>query len=136
MDFKVLCDSIFRLYLYADNCKMIHYSTDSNHEHELADKIRDNIIDFTDELAESTFGFYGKPKFNDMSIKHDIQVTNDLGKLCQSVVDIAEMIRETCVKKEKLSGVVSLIDDFKKDISKNVFLATFDKVSNYRMKKQ
>lgn len=135
MNFNIICDSIFRLYLYADVCKMIHYSTASNHEHELADSIRDNIIDFTDELAESTFGFYGKPKFSDMSIKLDVQSTNDLGKLCQFVVDIAEAIRKDFEKNDKLSGIVSLIDDFKKTMSKNVFLATFDKVSNYQMKK-
>lgn len=135
MTFNAICDSIFRLYLYADMCKMIHYSTASNHEHELADDIREAIINFTDELAESTFGFYGKPKFSDMSIKLDVQSTNDLGKLCQYVVDIAEAIRKDFENNSKLSGIVSHIDDFKKDMSKNVFLATFDKVSNYQMKK-
>lgn len=135
MDFKTICNSIFKLYLYADNCKMIHYSTDSNHEHELADKVRDCIIDFTDNLAESTFGYYGKPKFNDLSINQDISTTDDLGRLCQNAVDIAEAIRSDFSKDEKLSGIVSLIDDFKKEMSKNVFLATFDKVSNYQMKK-
>lgn len=135
MNFSTICDTIFRLYLYADMCKMIHYSTSSNHEHELADGIRDAIIDFTDELAENTFGFYGKPKFNDMSLNLDIQNTNDLGKLCQFVVDITEAVRKDFEKNDKLSGIVSLIDDFKKTMSKNVFLATFDKVSNYQMKK-
>lgn len=114
---------------------MIHYSTDSNHEHELADKVRDSIIDFTDNLAESTFGYYGKPKYNDLTVEQSISMTNDLGKLCQNTVDIAEAIRSDFNKNEKLSGIVSLIDDFKKEMSKNVFLATFDKVSNYQMKK-
>lgn len=135
MDFKTICNSIFKLYLYADNCKMIHYSTDSNHEHELADKVRGCIEEFADSLAESTFGYYGKPKFNDLSVNQDISTTNDLGRLCQSAVDIAEAIRSDFNKNEKLSGIVSLIDDFKKEMSKNVFLATFDKVSNYQMKK-
>ena len=135
MNFKTICDSIFKLYLYADNCKMIHYSTDSNHEHELADKVRDSIIDFTDNLAESTFGYYGKPKYNDLTVEQSISMTNDLGKLCQNTVDIADAIRSDFNKNEKLSGIVSLIDDFKKEMSKNVFLATFDKVSNYQMKK-
>lgn len=135
MDFKTICNSIFKLYLYADNCKMIHYSTDSNHEHELADKVRDCIINFTDNLAESAFGYYGKPKFNDLSVNQDISTTNDLGRLCQNTVDIVEVIRSNFNKNEKLSGIVSLIDDFKKEMSKNVFLATFDKVSNYQMKK-
>ena len=135
MDFKTICDSIFRLYLCADMCKMIHYSTGSNHEHELSDNIRNVIIDFTDDIAESTFGFYGKPKFSDMSVKLDIQSTNDLGKLCQHVVNVVEPIRKAFLKNEKLSGVVSLIDDFKKEMSKSVFLATFDKVSNYTMSK-
>lgn len=135
MDFKTICDSIFRLYLYADVCKMIHYSTVSNHEHELSDKIRDVIIDFTDDIAESTFGFYGKPKFSDMNIKVDIQSTNDLGKLCQHIVNVVEPMRKEFLKNEKLSGLVSLIDDFKTEMSKSVFLATFDKVSNYTMSK-
>lgn len=135
MDFKTICDSIFRLYLYADNCKMIHYSTESNHEHELADKVRSCIEDFADSLAESTFGYYGKPKYNDLSIEQSVPTTNDLGKLCQNVVDIADAIRSDFIKNDKLSGIVSLIDDFKKEMSKNVFLATFDKVSNYQMKK-
>ena len=135
MEFKLICDSIFRLYLYADVCKMIHYSTRSNHEHELSDSIRDEIISFADELAEGFFGFFGKPKFGDMSIDVDIQKTNDLGKLCQLVVNVVEPIRTQSLKNDKLSGIVSIIDDFKQTMSKNAFLATFDKVSNYTMKK-
>lgn len=135
MDFKLICDSIFRLYLYADVCKMIHYSTNSNHEHELSDNIRKAIMDFSDELAESIFGYYGKPKFNELSIKLDIQPTNDLGKLCQNVINVIEPLRKAFLKREKLSGLVSVIDDFKASMSKNTFLATFDKVSNYTLSK-
>lgn len=135
MDFKTICDSIFKLYLYADCCKMIHYSTASNHEHELSDNVREDLLSFADELAESTFGFYGKPKFSQMSLKLDIQSTNDLGKLCQNTINLVEPIRTSFMKNEKLSGIVSLIDDFKQTMSKNVFLATFDKVSNYTLTK-
>ena len=136
MDFKIICDSIFRLYLYSDVCKCIHYSTARNHEHELSDKVREDIISFADDLAEGVFGFYGKPKFGDMSIKLDIQSTKDLGKLCQNAVNVVEPLRTSFAKNDKLSGLVSLIDDFKQTMSKNAFLATFDKVSNYTMSKQ
>lgn len=135
MVYKAICDSIFRLYLYANACKMIHYSTDSNHEHELSDAIRNNIIDFADELAESTFGYYGKPKFSELTVNLDIQITNDLGKLCQNVINVVEPLRKDFQKNEKLSGIVSLIDDFKSSMSKNAFLATFDKVCKYTIAK-
>lgn len=135
MDFKLVCDSIFRLYLYADVCKMIHYSTDSNHAHELSDDLRNTIIDLSDELAEGFFGFYGKPRFSELTVKLDINSTDDLGKLCQNVIDVVEPLRKEFAKNNKLSGLVSLIDDFKQKLSKDTFLATFDKVSNYKLSK-
>jgi DNA-binding ferritin-like protein len=112
MSFREICDIIFKLYLYADTAKMIHYSTDSHHCHELADEVRDNILDFTDELAEQTFGYYGKPSFNQMSIKHDIKVENDLTKLCQNTLDTVSVIRSEFEKNPKLAGIVSLIDGY------------------------
>ena len=60
-----VCDIIMKLYMYADVTKMVHYSTDKNHAHELCDIIRDNILDFADELAEQFFGYSGKPSFSD-----------------------------------------------------------------------
>ncbi len=134
MTIKQICDVIFRLYLYADSTKMIHYSTDKNHTHELADQVRDTILDFVDDLAEQTFGYYGKPKYNDMSLKLDIMYEDDLVKICQHVVDVIEPIKKEFAKNEKLSGTVSLIDDFKGELSKLSFLGSFDKVSNYKIK--
>lgn len=135
MSFQETCDIIFKLYLYADTAKMIHYSIDSMHGHELADEIRDAIIDFADELAEQYFGYYGKPNFNQLSIKHDIKIDEDLGKLCQNCLDTVEIVRTECNKVPKLSGIVSLVDDFKEKMSKFVFLGTFDKVSNIKLGK-
>lgn len=132
--FELICDSIFKLYLYADMTKMIHYSTDSNHCHEHCDVVRDAIHDFTDELAEQFFGYYGKPSFSDMSLNHDIRKTDDLGKLCGYVMDLVEPIQNKCKSVSKLSGIVSLIDDFKGKLSKLILQATFDKVSNYKLK--
>lgn len=130
-----ICNTIFRLYLYADNAKMIHYSIDTNHGHELADEIRDNILEFVDSLAEQTFGYYGKPSFRDMSLKHDITVEDDLSKLCQHCVDTVASMRSTFAKNDRLAGIVSLIDDFTGLMGQMVFKATFDKVSNYKLKK-
>ena len=135
MSFQETCDIIFKLYLYADTAKMIHFSIDSMHGHELADEIRDAIIDFADELAEQYFGYYGKPNFNQLSIKHDIKIDEDLGKLCQNCLDTVEIVRTECNKVPKLSGIVSLVDDFKEKMSKFVFLGTFDKVSNIKLGK-
>ena len=135
MSFQETCDVIFKLYLYADTAKMIHYSIDSMHGHELADEVRDCIIDFADELAEQYFGYYGKPSFNQLSIKHDIKIDDDLNKLCKNCLDTVEIVRTEANKSDKLSGIVSLVDGFKEKMSKLVFLGTFDKVSNIKLGK-
>lgn len=133
--YNTVCDIIFKLYLYSDTAKMIHYSIDSMHGHELADEVRNTIMDFADELAEQFFGYYGKPRFEQLSIKHDIKIEDDLGKLCQNCIDTVEVVRTEANKNDKLSGIVSLIDGFKEDMSKLVFLGTFDKVSNVKLGK-
>lgn len=135
MEYKDICDIIFKLYLYADSAKMIHYSIESMHGHELADDVRDAIIEFADELAEQFFGYFGRPSFDQLSIKHDIKVENDINKLCQNCIDTVEVIRTAFNKNDKLSGIVSLIDGFKEKMSKLSFLGTFDKVSNIKLSK-
>ncbi|MCD8206813.1 MAG: hypothetical protein LUD72_02640 [Bacteroidales bacterium] len=135
MSFKQICDTIFRLYLYADTAKMVHYSTPSNHGHELADEIRNAVMKFADEIAEQIFGFYGKPKYSDMTVKLDVVEEEDLNRLCQHVVDTVEPLRQELLKNDKLSGTVSLIDDFKGEMGKMAFLGTFDRISTYKLKK-
>lgn len=135
MNFQETCDIIFKLYLYADTAKMIHYTIDSMHGHELADDVRDTIIDFADDLAEQYFGYYGKPRFSQLSINQEIKIDEDINKLCKNCVDTVEIIRTECEKNSKLSGIVSLIDSFKENMSKLVFLGTFDKVSNTKLGK-
>lgn len=135
MSFQETCDIIFKLYLYADNAKMIHYTIDSMHGHELADEVREAIINFSDELAEQYFGYYGKPRFGQLSLKHDIKIEEDINKLCQNCLNTVEIVRSECLKNDKLSGIVSLIDGFKETMSKLVFLGTFDKVSNIKLSK-
>lgn len=132
--FNDICDMLFRLYLYADMTKMIHYSTDSNHCHELCDKVRDIINDFSDSLAEQYFGYYGKPSFSDLTLEHDVKYTDDLGELCKTVVDSTDELRKRCENEPKLQNLVSLIDDFKGNMEKQMFLATFDKVSRVKGK--
>lgn len=135
MSFQETCDIIFKLYLYADTAKMIHYTIDSKHGHELADDVRDTIIDFADDLAEQYFGYYGKPRFGQLSINQEIKIEEDINKLCQNCVNTVEIVRTECEKNSKLSGIVSLIDSFKENMSKLVFLGTFDKVSNTKLGK-
>lgn len=135
MSFQETCDIIFKMYLYADNAKMIHYTIESMHGHELADDVRDTIVDFADELAEQYFGYYGRPRFGQLSLKHDIKIEEDVNKLCQNCIDTVEIVRSECEKNNKLSGIVSLVDDFKEKMSKLVFLGTFDKVSNTKLGK-
>lgn len=133
---KEICDILMKLYMYADITKMVHYTTDKNHAHELCDTIRDHITSFADDLAEQYFGYEGKPQFNDFTFNQRINKVEDLGKLCQIVSDLLNELRSKCEKNTKLSNIVSLIDDFKGDLSKDAFLATFDKVSDYKLVKQ
>lgn len=130
--FEDICDLIFRLYLYADMTKMIHYSTESNHCHELCDDVRDDIIEFADSLAEQYFGYHGKPSFNDFTLEHNIKSTDDIGELCKTVADMTDDLRKRLDNEPKLQNLVSLIDDFKGKMEQRMFLATFDKVSNYK----
>lgn len=135
MGIKEICDVIFKLFLYADAAKMIHYNTESNHEHELSDRLCNETRYFADNLAEQIFGFYGKPSFSDMTLKQDISPERDLNKLAQKCIDTVSLIRTAFAKNDKLSGIVSSIDDYKRTMSQFVFLGTFDKVSNYNLKK-
>lgn len=135
MSYQETCDIIFKLYLYADTAKMIHYTIESMHGHELADDVRDTIIEFADELAEQYFGYYGKPRFGQLSIKHDIKIDDDINVLCKNCLDMVEVVRKELEKEDRLSGIVSLIDGFKEKMSKLVFLGTFDKVSNLKLGK-
>lgn len=132
--FELICDTVFRLYLYADMTKMIHYSSETMHQHELCDKVRDAINGYADELAEQFFGYNGKPSFSDFSLKHDVNMTDDLGRLCGYVLVLAETIRKEADKNKKLTGIVSLTDDFVGELNQLVFLTKFDRISNYKTK--
>ena len=136
MESYEISDIVFKLYLYADATKMIHYTTDSNHAHELCDTVRDTIIDFADNLAEQAFGYYGKPQYSSMTKLTELSIkeTSDLGELCKNATEIVDYLRKEFDKNEKLSGLVSIIDDYKGQMSKNAFLCSFDKVSNYKIK--
>lgn len=134
MEYKQICDTIFRLYMYALSTKKIHYSTDSMHGHKLADEIYETIFDFSDELAEQVFSYYGKPNYNDLNIKQDIIEEDDLNKICQHAIDTVAPLRTEFSKNDKLSGIVSLIDDFNGKMQQKGFLGTFDKLSNIKIK--
>lgn len=126
---KNVYDAIFRLYLYADTCKIIHYTCDKNHAHELADEIRNSILEFVDELAEQFFGYNGKPNKSELTVKLDVKEEDSLDAICQDVMDVVEPLRTEFNKNPKLSNLVSLIDDFKGSMNKCKFLATFDHLS-------
>lgn len=126
---KNVYDAIFRLYLYSDTCKIIHYTCEKNHTHELSDKIRNAIIDFADQFAEQLFGYNGKPNKSELTIKLDVKEEDNLDSICQDVMDIVEPLRAEFNKNPKTSDLVSLIDDFKGKMKQFKFLATFDHLS-------
>ena len=124
-------DIVFKLYLYADATKLIHYSTSKNHTHELCDIVRNTIVDFADELAEQAFGYLGKPSYTQLTKINRLEIneTDSLEELCDRASEIVDILRTEFEKDAKLSGIVSAIDDYKGAMLKNKFLCTFDKVS-------
>ena len=134
MELKGICEIVQKLYIYADVTKKIHYTTPKNHTHELCDSVRDVILDFVDEFAEQMFGIYGKPTFNDFLIFKNVNVdeTNDLHKLCESCINLVSLFYKENKNNDKVSGIISLIDDFKGKLNKMQFLTTFDKISNIK----
>ena len=68
-----------------------------------------------------------------MTVKHDVSEVDDLGMLCKTVAGMTDELRKECENDSKLQNLVSLIDDFKGDMEKDMFLATFDKLSNIKV---
>lgn len=132
MELKGICEIVQKLYIYADETKKIHYTTPKNHTHELCDEVRDTILDFVDDFAEQMFGIFGKPSFNDFVSFSKITVdsSDDLYKICESCINLLSLFYKENKNNEKLSGIISLIDDFKGKLNKMQFLTTFDKITN------
>lgn len=128
MEKKELADLVMSLFVYADVCKMIHYTTDKMHCHTLCDDVRDTITDFADELAEKGFGHTGKPAFEDFSMKLAVTKTQDIAEVCNKCIELAEDLRKKIEDNDTYSGIVSIIDDFKSDMAQKIYLANFDEV--------
>lgn len=135
MNKKDIADIVMKLFLYADMCKMIHYSTRKMHCHKLCDEVRDTIMEFADDLAEKAFGITGKPEFNDFSLKMSVSTSNDIAVICKNVVKLVEELRQKIDGNDVYagSGIVSIIDDFKSDMAQKIYLATFDDVSDEKL---
>lgn len=131
LDNKMICGIIMQLYLYADLTKKIHYTTEKNHMHELCDDVRSEILDFVDDFAEQMFGFLGKPKFNDFQAfkATSIKETDKIDAICKYCIECLELFYKENKDNTKLSGIISLIDDFKGKMNKMIFLSTFDRIS-------
>lgn len=133
MNKKSIASIVMKLYLYADICKMIHYSTRRHHGHVQADEVRECIMSFADSLAEQAFGFTGLPNFSDFSLRVPVRKTNDLSGICANVFSLVDEFRKSVEKNTKYSGIVSLIDDFKGKLSNCVYLNMFDNVSSKKL---
>lgn len=129
---KKICRTVFMLYQYADMTKMIHYSTEKNHIHELCDDVRDAIVDFADELAEQSFGFYGKPSFDEMDLNQPVNVTKEIDELCKHVLGSIGYLEKEYEGDDEHTNIISLIDDFKGKMRKFIFLSTFDRMAGHR----
>lgn len=135
MNKKDIANIVMRLFLYADMCKMIHYTTRKMHCHKLCDEVRDTIMEFADDLAEKAFGITGKPNFNDFSLRLSVKKSSDIAEICKNVVKLVEELRQDIDGSDVYagSGIVSIIDDFKSNMAQKVYLANFDNVSDARL---
>lgn len=135
MKYGDLCGCIVRFQLYADSCKMIHYTCQESHIHELSDKLRDTILEFSDSFAEQSFGLFGKPEMNDFNCVNSLKIEtiNTLSGICKKCTDLAEGIRDTMSSSKKANSILSLIDDFCGDLAQINFLATFDTHTNSKL---
>lgn len=133
MERSDICGCIMRLYFYADATKVMHYTTESIHQHKLCDEVRETILDFTDDLAEKMFGIIGKPALEDFAPESQFERLTTIDEVCNKCLYLADGIREAIESDNVYSGIVSLIDDFKGKISQEKFLATFDRHVNFQI---
>lgn len=128
---KEFINIVFKLYLYADLTKKIHYTTEKSNTHKLCDEVRDAITSFSDDVAEQFFGVFGKPtldlfpRLNQLSINEDL----DLSGICDKMITTAIALKKVFDVDERLVGTQSLIDDFCGEMSKFKFLSTFDELN-------
>lgn len=119
-----ICNFITSLYLYADMTKFIHYSTNSNHKHELADDLRDKILEFSDDFAEQMFGILHKPRFSEFTLDLSLKYSEKIGGICKILLKLVGEVQEELKDDDKFTSILSLIDDFKGELNKIVFLDT------------
>lgn len=111
---------------YKIRIREIHWSTSKHSEHVLTDGILKELDSFEDSIAEQVMGLNGfrvavaeisNVVFPDASLLKEVltQLLNTLIKF-----------KTTIEKDPKFSGVISLIDDFMGNISKYLYLETFD----------
>lgn len=131
MDSRDLCGCILRFYSYADATKMIHYTTNSNHQHELCDELRSVILGFVDDFAEQMFGIVGKPSMQDFSEDIPLERIDYIEDICERCGDLAEVIKSHIEDDRRFDCICSLIDDFVGKVRQKQFLATFDHNANY-----
>lgn len=131
MNNKILYESIVKMLLYADMVKLVHLTTERYSEHKLCDEVTDAIRSHCDELSEKSFGYFGGPKFKDFDIKQTVFTTDDLGEILGHVKDLLVILRD---KYKDVPCLVSVIDDFNGKLNQLCYLASFDKITTYKMK--
>ena len=135
MEIKTFCNYLVSMYLYTDMLKWIHLSTKKHWIHNYCDQFQDDIRKFLDELSEQFFGYYGRPNFSDFSFEQKVEMEEDMAKIMVKLQDIVTVIQDDVKDNTHLSGIVSLIDDFKGKLGKMVYLSKFDDISSFELKK-
>lgn len=121
-----LADLIRSLEGHKIRIREIHWSTPKHSEHVLTDDIIKELDSFEDSIAEQVMGL------NDFRISV-AEISNvvfpdasQLKEVLSSLLNTILKFKTTIEKDPKFSGVISLIDDFVGNISKYLYLETFN----------
>ena len=108
-----------------DQLRINHWQTSIYSHHKLADELIDEITEFIDNIAEYTFGLFGKPTINtfEMSL-FDTKLKN-----IQNVLNLVEDANKEMIAEYNLTeheGMKAYLSDFDKVIQKYKYLFDFE----------
>lgn len=111
---------------YKIRLREIHWSTPKHHTHLLTDEIIEELTKFEDSIAEQVMGL-NNFRIPIASISNiNLPDATLLKEALNGLLNVILNFKSTIESDTKFSGVISLIDDFAGDISKYLYLETFE----------
>lgn len=108
---------------YHSQLKMLHWSTTNYHEHELCDKINDDVLDYQDRFAEATMGLFNV-RFGVGDVKSLIPESTQLQSLLHELESDVLKMKKNVDDDSKFDGVMNILDDILESVNTWNYLAT------------